>query len=193
MKTIFLSIGHNGWHNWVKRWLAWVKSIYKDYGANGNWTSEYAVTKSIIDEIIKKWVPGCTLIKVREWLNLEERIAWINARYQKVQEPFAFEFHLDSAVPTAGGASVWYRNGNTFTMAEWKQFLAEFTNITGLKSRHVNADVLNRWGKLGFVRQTKCASLLIELGFISNPTELATIKNKWADAIIKWFIAMNKI
>ena len=191
MKTIFLSIWHNGWYNWIKRWIAWIKSIYPDKGAIGNWTNEYDVSKWIVDAIMKKGVPGCTLIKVPEGLNLDERIDWINARYMRTEEPFAFEFHLDSAMPTAVGASVWYRDWNTFTSAEWKQFLAEFTNITWLKSRHVNSDMTNRWWKLWFVRKTKCASLLVELGFISNPVELATIKSKWADAIIKWFIAMN--
>lgn len=191
-RTIFLSIGHNNGFNWIQKAGKWIRSIYRDKGASGNLTTEFEVTKAIIDTIVKQWVPGCIVIKVPEGLNLGERIAWINARYLKVVEPFAFEFHLDSAVPTANGASVWYHDGNGFTLKEWKQFLAEFTNITGLKSRHVNADTLNRLGKLGFVRQTKCAALLIELGFITNTAELATIISKWADAITKGFVAMNK-
>jgi hypothetical protein len=103
MKTLFLSIGHNDGKNWVQKLGKWVKSLIGDKGAVGNGTSEYAVVKAVVDAIkLKGNISGVQyIIKVPEGLNLDERIKWINANIAKYPEPFAFEFHLDSATPTA--------------------------------------------------------------------------------------------
>jgi len=130
-------------------------------------------------------------VKVPEGLNLDERITWINKNLAKYPEAFAMEFHMDSATPAATGATVFYNDANTYTQNEGKQFLAEYTRITGLKSRHVLSDTISRHGQLGFVSQVKCASLLIEMGFISNKNDLATVRQKGADAIIAGVNAMN--
>lgn len=191
MKTIILSIGHNRGRNYVNGTFGWVKSIYEDKGASGNGTTEFDVTKAIIDEVIRVGIPGVNIVKVPELLNLEERIKWINNTFTKYPEPFAMEIHLDSAGATATGASVWYNDDNQYTKNEGKKFLAMYTNITGLPSRHVNSDRTNRLGNLGFVSQLKCACLLVELGFISNPNELATIKSKGVEAVSKSILAMK--
>lgn len=194
MKTIFLACGHNRGFPLVFKNGKWVKSTYPDIGAIGNNSTELEVTKPIVDEIVRKGVPGCVVIKVPEGLNIQERVQWINERVANVSvypEAFAFEFHLDSGPETAKGASVWYNDDNRYTLAEGKQFLAEYTNITGLTSRHVNSDKTNRHGDLGFVSTCKCASLLVELGFITNKNELNTIRAKGVEAIIAGFVKMN--
>lgn len=167
-KTIFLSVWHN-WANW-------------DTGANANWTNEALEVSKIIDQIIKIWIPGVTFVKLPINLDLRARITRINRRLVWVSEPFALEFHMDSSNnQTAKGASVRYNDDNSFTQWEGKQFLMEYTRITWLTSRHVNSDTDNRHGQLWFVSQVKCASLLIELWFISNQTELATMRKKAVD------------
>ncbi len=181
MKTLFLSIGHN----WGKNGNA------VDQGATGNGTTEAQVTKKIVDAIVQQGLTGIKVVKVPEGLNLVQRIAWINAQLPKNPESFALEFHLDAGPATAKGASVWYNDANTYTMNEGKQFLAKYTEITGLTSRHVNSDTTDRLWQLGFVSQCKCASLLIELGFITNATELNVIKTTWLKGVIQWIYAMN--
>ena len=59
--------------------------------------------------------------------------------------------------------------GSSYAKNEGIKFLKEYTNVTGLTSRHVNPDTSDRLGRLGFVRDTKPLALLIELGFITNP------------------------
>lgn len=187
MKTLFLSI----WHNWGKN----SKNGIPDQGANGKDTTEAKEVKKIVDAIMEKGIPGVKLIKVPEGYNLAQRIRWINSSLNypgNVPEPFAIEFHMDSAgVATASWASVWYNDTNWYTEAEGRQFLAEYTNVTGLPSRRVNSDLTNRHGQLGFVSQVKCASLLIELGFITNPKDLATVREKAVQAIVSGISKMN--
>lgn len=178
MKTLFLSIWHNWW-NW-------------DQWAVAQWTTEAIEAKKIVDGIISKWIAGVVLIKVPEKLNLIQRIAWINKECKKYQEPFAMEFHFDSnAKPEPKWASVWYNDDNQYTSSEWKQFLAEYTKVTGISSRHVNSDKKNRLWDLWFVSQVRCASLLIELWFLSNKWDLETVRLKWVWAVISGIIAMN--
>lgn len=191
MKTIILSLGHNRGRNYVKGTMGWIKSKYEDKGASGNGTTEFDVTKAIIDEVVRIGIPGVNIVKVPELLNLEERIKWVNGQFAKYPEPLAMEFHLDSASALAKGASVWYNDTNQYTMGEGKKFLAKYTEVTGLTSRHVNSDKTNRLGDLGFVSEIKCASLLVELGFISNKDELWAIRSKGVDAVIKSIVALK--
>ena len=177
-KTIFLSI----WHDWWK-WDQW---------AVGNWTTEAIEAKKIVDGVIAKGVPWIKLVKVPEWLTLVQRIDWINKQILLAPEPFALEFHLDSWPKTARWASVWYCGGNEYTPIEWKQFLATFTRVTGEPSRHVNPDTADRLGRLGFVRDVKCAALLVELWFISNTKDLETIRTKAIEWVRAGIFEMNK-
>lgn len=68
--------------------------------------------------------------------------------------------------------------GSNYAQGEGVQFLQEYTRVTGLSSRHVNPDCQDRLGRLGFVQDTKPLALLIELGFVTSPTDLATIRAK---------------
>lgn len=177
MKTLFLSI----WHDFGQ----W------DQGAVANWTTEATEAKKIVDSIMSRGIPGVQLIKVPERLTLAQRIAWINANLKWKVEPFAMELHLDAWPITAKGASAWYCDGNEYTHTEAGQFLQKYTEVTGEPSRHVNPDTADRLGRLGFVRDVKCASLLIELWFITNSPELQTIRTKWVDGVIQGVLAMN--
>lgn len=177
-KTFFLSV----WHNWGG-WDTW---------AQWNQTNEATEANFIVNAIIKKWIPGVNFIKVPLSLTLVKRIAWINKNLKWKSEPFALEFHLDSAIATAWWSSVWYNDDNSFTQWEWKQFLMEYTRITWISSRHVNSDTTNRHKNLWFVSDVKCASLLIELWFISNKNELQIIRNKAVDWAIAWIKNMIK-
>lgn len=181
MKTLILSCGHN----WAKNWNA------IDKGASANNTNEATEVNLIIEAIIKKGIPWVNIVKVPLSIDLPSRIKWINSNISKFTEPFAIEFHMDSFNSTSQGASVWYNDDNAFTRWEGWQFLAEYTRVTGLKSRHVNSDTTNRHWQLWFVSEVKCASLLIELGFISNPTELKVMREKAVEWIIKGVINMN--
>jgi N-acetylmuramoyl-L-alanine amidase len=100
---------------------------------------------------------------------------------------------MDAGPDTANGASAWFMAGNSYTQTEGTQFLQKYTQVTGEPSRHVNPDTADRLGRLGFVRDTKCASLLIELGFITNWTELQDVRTKAVAGVIAGIQNMNAI
>lgn len=177
MKNLFLSIGHDFAKS--DQWAQWF------------WKTEAQITKKLIDSIIIKWIPWIILIKVPEWLTLSQRCNWINTHLTWKQEPFAIELHLDAWPNTAKWASAWYCDWNEYIHTEWWQFLQAYTQVTWEPSRHVNPDTADRLWRLWFVRDTKCASLLIELWFITNYSEQQTIINKWVDWIIAGINAMN--
>lgn len=172
MYDIALAIGHN----FEKSGRA------IDRGAVGGGTSEADTTKKIIDAIVKRGIPGFNIIKVPEGLGIDARNKWVNDRKSTLEA--YFEFHLDSAVASATGVTTYFVDGNKWAEGEARQFQMEYTRITGLKGRGVKSDAENRWGRLGAIHDIKVFWLLMELGFISNPTDLKTIQTKGVEAII---------
>lgn len=173
MEKIALAIGHN-----FAKWDRW---------AAANWSTEADTTKKIIDTIIQKWIPWLIVVKVPEWLDIRWRNKWVNS--QKDLSAY-FEFHLDSATPTATGVTTYFVWGNNWAEWEAKQFQMEYTRITGLKGRWVHADTENRWWRLWAIRDIRIFGLLMELWFISNPNDLKIIQEKWVEAVTAGIKAM---
>lgn len=180
MRHIFLSIGHNK----GKR-LPWTTP---DQGAVGNGTTEFLVSKMIVDGVISAYKGQDQLIKVPEGLNLNQRVAFINKN--AVDGDICIEFHLDSASETASGCSTWYYTGADYAMNKARNFQMEYTRVNGMKGRGVHGDTTNRLGRLGFIRDTKPVALLFEMGFISNKTDLDLIRAKGVESVVS---ALSKI
>lgn len=54
----------------------------------------------------------------------------------------------------------------------------------------MKGDTTTRHGRLGAIRDNKVFSLLVELGFITNASDLKTVKEKAADGIVAGIVAM---
>lgn len=171
MYNIALAIGHN---------FAW-KS--KDRGASGNGVTEADTTKNIVDEIVRRGIPWFTIKKVPEWLDIKWRNKWVNDRSKELHA--YFEFHLDSATPTASWVTTFFRDGNWWARWEAIQYQKEYTRITGLPGRWVKSDVQTRFGRLWAIRDIKIFWLLMEMWFISNVWDVKTVQSKW----VEWVIA----
>lgn len=180
MNTIFLAIGHN----FAKK----SAGGSPDRGASANNVTEADTTKKIIDTIVAKGIPGFNVVKVPEGLDIKGRNAWINAR-AGVNQVY-IELHLDAAQQKAQGCKTFFLSGNTWAEGEARQFQMEYTRVTGIKGRGVAGDKTNRWGRLGAIRDIKIFGLLVELGFITNPTDLDTIQKKGVDGVIAGIKAM---
>lgn len=173
MVKIALAIGHN--------------FSKGDRGAVGNWSTEADTTKKIVDTIIQKGIPGFTIVKCPEGLWIKERNKWVNS--QKDLAAY-FEFHLDSATPTASWVTTFFREANNWARWEAIQYQKEYTRITGLPGRGVRSDQTTRFWRLWAIRDIKIFGLLMELWFISNSNDLKIVQEKWVEWVIAGIRAM---
>lgn len=119
-------------------------------------------------------IQGVEFVKVPEGLGIAERCKWVNSQNLDA----LFEFHLDSATPTATGSSIFYVDGNSWAKTQAEKMSVAYSNSTGLRNRGAKPDTSTRFKRLGAIRDVKIFAILVELGFISNATDLATIRAK---------------
>ena len=174
---IFISCGHNNARNSAL-------SLYKDQGASSGGNTEYQITRKIANEIarIGNGTPTRRFEFIPEGLNLSQRIAYINKN--AVDGDMCIELHLDSATPQAEGCTTYFMTGSKYAEDKARTFQQEYTRITGIKGRWVKGDTTNRWGRLGFVRDTKCLAFLLEMGFISNQSDKDKVWIKGAEGLV---------
>lgn len=121
------------------------------------------------------------VLSVPDDLTMEQTISWINARARSGD--VALEIHADAmSNPTTRGASVYYIANND----ERKQnaellLLALLRRVPQLPSRGVKPDTATGVGRLEFCRNVTIPSLLMEVGFLTNPDDRFLIQNRRRD------------
>ena len=186
---IFLSLGHNNARNFINDHGKVRLSVYKDQWAVSDDDTEFKYSDKIAKEIRKLWnIKWVKLVIVPEWLNLQDRIKYINSN--SFNEDIAIELHMDSATPAAAWCSTWYISASKYAEDKAKVFQMEYTKITWLKWRWVHGDLSNRLGRLAFVRDTRPLAFLLEMGFISNENDRNLVWTKAASGI---YSAIQKI
>lgn len=165
MKKIFLSAGHS------------IKTV----GASSQGTTEAKEAISIVNKVVEvlktQNLKGRELVLVPHELDLVDTIKWINKNSTNPAYDLCIEVHLNA---TAGGqgAEVWYYSGIQSSKDFAEELLWPIVKYTGLKNRGLKGDGNNRYGKLGFIRETKPMASLIEIGFIDSKTDLPIIRSK---------------
>lgn len=145
-----------------------------DPGAVGKYTNEKTLTLDTSEELqaLLK-AAGATVIMTRtsntsRKLELSERVA-ISQKYN----PDVFiSIHYNSGSETATGLETYYntKNGNESQLAKYIQ--SELVKQTGMRDRGVDT------AEFYVIKHNKMQSVLIELGFISNPKEEKLIASK---------------
>lgn len=183
---IFISCGHNNARN-LRSWFL------KDQWASSGGNTEYQITRKICNEIQKKFKPeiGTEFVYVPEWLQLVDRVAWINNR--AIDGDMCIELHLDSATPQAEGCTTYFMTGSKYAEDKARIFQQEYTRVTGIKGRWVKGDTTNRWGRLWFVRDTKVLAFLLEMGFITNNADKDKVWVKGAEALVSWLALITPL
>jgi len=174
MRKIYISCGHNNARNSI---VSLVRDQWASVMKEGILHSEFRYAKKICSEIV--WDK---YVFVPEGLNLNQRIKWINDRV--VDGDMCIELHMDAASAQAEWCSTWYMSGSNYAKDRATTFQREYTRITGIKWRWVKWDLENRWGRLAFVRDTKCPAFLLEMGFITNDGDRDKVWKKAAQGII---------
>lgn len=152
-KRIILAAGHGG----------------GDSGATGQGTNEAAEVIDIVNRAAQKLQADgqVEVVVVPHELNLIDEIAWVNARYNTLNQGYALEVHKNAAV---GGHGVegWYFHDDADSLHLMANITSAVARTSGLPLRGNQPDTANRWGRLGWVEDTNTAAGLLEAGFITD-------------------------
>ena len=165
-----------------------------DPGAVVGGTNEHAEAGNVVFAAAEKLKKiGAPIAIAPTNLKLPDKIAWINQN--ATAQDFLLSVHLDSASPDASGSTIFYETGNGGAGNFAETLLQKVTAVLKLNSRGARPDSQTSHGRLGIIRDTVCPAWLLELGFLSNVSDLNSIRARGADAIaaaaIKFFTFLN--
>jgi N-acetylmuramoyl-L-alanine amidase len=174
MAQIFISAGHGGYEDGVR-----------DPGAVLPTTTEAAemiqVRDLVVAELRSRQLP---VLSVPDDLSAAQTLTWINARCRP--EDVALEIQAGAfRDPSVRGSTVFYiaKNDVRRTHAELL-LLALGRRVPLLPSRGPKPDTDSPMGMLAFCRNLGCPSLLMEIGYLSNPDDLAIIQRQRRDVAL---------
>ncbi|MBR8836564.1 MAG: N-acetylmuramoyl-L-alanine amidase [Stigonema ocellatum SAG 48.90 = DSM 106950] len=125
-------------------------------------------------------------------------IPWINSRAR--QGDVAIEIHADAAAsPDVRGARVFYIGNNDTRRNDAELLLLGLLRrVPQLPNRGIQPDTASGLGSLAFCRQTAIPSLLMLVGFLSNPDDRSLLENRRrdfalgiADGLTSWSRAVD--
>lgn len=171
MGRIFISAAHGGWENGVR-----------DPGTIAGGTNE-AREMILIRDLVVAEVRSRALeiLVVPDDLSQTQSIDWINARSRTGD--VALEIQTGGAAnPEVRGASTFYIVSNDERKADAEQLLiALLRRIPQLPSRGVKPDSATGLGKLIFCRWVAIPSLVMEIGYLTNPDDRTLIQTRRRD------------
>jgi len=171
MGRVILSAGHGGYENGTQ-----------DPGTIAGGTTEaqemIRLRDAMVSELRSRRV---SVLSVPDDLSQQQTIEWINTRARTGD--VALEVHANAAPnPTAKGASVYHIANNATRASDADQLLrALITYLPVVSSRGAQPDSNGGVGRLAFCREIAVPSLLVEVGFLTNPDDRALIQNRRED------------
>lgn len=154
IKRLILAAGHGG----------------GDSGAVGQGTTEAAEAIQIVNRLADKLRADgqVEVVVVPHELNLAPSINWVNDHFKDTNDGICVEVHKN-ATNNAHGIEVWYYGGDSGSLAYAQKVLSGIMSVPGMPvSRGCKPDTSNRWGTLGWIRETNPVALLVEMGFVSD-------------------------
>jgi hypothetical protein len=183
MGRIFISAAHGG-----------MERGKTDPGAIAGGTTEAREMILLRDLIVSElrarksevlWVP--------DDLSASQTISWINSRGRSTD--VALEIGCDFArSPSVRGASVFHIANNSARRSHGELLLvALLRRVTQLPNRGVKSDTESGLGSLIFCRQIAIPSLVMQVGFLSNPDDRTLLQSRRrdfalgiADGLVSW-------
>lgn len=188
MGRIFISAGHGG-----------IEQGGRDLGAIAGGTTEAQQMILLRDQIVPELRSrGFEVLSVPDDLSSAESIQWINARYRPGD--VALEIHSGSSPnPSVRGTAVYYIANNTERKNQAELILlALLRRLPQLPNRGAKSDTATGMGFLPFTRDTILPSLLMEVGYLTNPEDRFIIQNRRremalgiADGLAAWSRAVS--
>lgn len=161
MKTIIISAGHS---------LSDPGAVYNP-GTKENFLT-MSLTKLTASYLRSH---GIGVLEVPDTLSLVDTIKWVNGRASEGAIELCVEIHTNSMTDkNPKGVEAWYYHDFATGLGDegskrLSQCMVDAIVVeAGMSSRGVFDESTNKWGKLGFVHDTKPLASLVECGFISN-------------------------
>ncbi|AFY69657.1 cell wall hydrolase/autolysin [Thalassoporum mexicanum PCC 7367] len=174
MAKIFLSAGHGGF-----------EGAFRDPGVVVNNTSEAAEMIATRDLVVAELRSrGLSVEAPSDDLSLTGTISWINARASR--RDVALEIHGNAAADrSANGTEDFYIAGNQERKRHGELLIASLLRrVPELRNRGAKPDTAAAVGRLAFCRDIIPPSLLLELCFLSNPSDLRLLQTRRRDFAI---------
>ncbi len=188
MGRIFISAGHGG-----------IEEGGRDPGSIAGGTTEAQEMILLRDQVLPDLRSrGFEVLSVPDDLSMSGTIQWINSR--AVTGDVALEIHADAfSNPNIRGATVFYIANNTERKNHADlMLLALIRRVPQLPNQGAKPDTATGVGRLSFCRDTILPSLLMVVGYLSNPDDRYLIQNKrrdmalgLADGLAAWSRAVS--
>ncbi|OUC13790.1 MAG: cell wall hydrolase [Alkalinema sp. CACIAM 70d] len=171
MGRIFLSAAHGGLENGKP-----------DPGSIAGGTTEAREMILLRDMVLTELRSRrLEVLAVPDDLSLQQTLDWINLRGRN--DDVSLEIHADSASnPLVRGCSAFYINQNDQRKRHGELLLLALTKrVPQLPNRGAKPDTTVGVGNLAFCRQLVTPSLLLQIGFLTNPDDRFIIQNQRRD------------
>jgi hypothetical protein len=171
MGRIFISAGHGG-----------IESGGRDQGSIVDGVTEAQQMILLRDLVVPELRSrGFEVLSVPDELSSSQTIQWINARARP--QDVALEIHADTfSNPSVRGAMAFYIANNTDRKIQAEMLLlALVRRIPSLPNLGAKPDTATGIGRVAFCRDTVLPSILMVVGFLSNPDDRSLILNRRRD------------
>lgn len=190
MGRIFISAGHGG-----------LEQGGRDLGVIAGGTTEAQEMILLRDLVVPELRSrGFEVLSVPDDLSASGTIQWINVRSRP--RDVALELHTGGASnPSVRGATVFYIANNTERKNHAElMLLALVRRLPQLPNRGARPDTATGIGHLAFCRDTILPSLLMEVGYLTNPDDRFLLQNRRrdmalgiADGLAAWSRAVSGV
>ncbi|HEY9670662.1 MAG TPA: N-acetylmuramoyl-L-alanine amidase [Waterburya sp.] len=174
MGRIFISAGHGG-----------IEQGGRDPGSIVGNTTEAQEMILLRDLVVPELRSrGFEVLSVPDDLSASQTIGWINSRARSGD--VALEIHADAfSNPDVRGATAFYIANNTERKTQAEMLLyALVRRLPQLPNRGAKPDTATGIGSVSFCRDTVLPSVLIEVGFLSNPDDRSLLQNRRRDVAL---------
>lgn len=174
MGRIFISAGHGAFEGSFR---------YRPESAAG--TTEAAELVATRDLVIAELRSrGLAIATPSDDLNLDEAIAWINARATEQDVAFFLQIHITNAAELRGTTA--YHITNNALRKRQAEILTNALSkrVPEIINRGAKPDVIANIGSLSFCRQVAVPSILLELVFANNPQDRLLMQTRRRDYAI---------
>lgn len=168
MARIFLSAGHGGFENGTR-----------DPGTVAGGTTEAREMILLRDLVVGQLRSrGVEVLAVPDELSQVQTIDWINSR-SRIGD-VALEIQASGASnPSVRGAGIFYIAANNQRKADAEMLIMSLLRrLPQLPNRGATPDTATGLGRLIFCRWVSIPSMLMELGFLTNPDDRILIQNR---------------